>query len=142
MGADVMRWQYCAQPPNRNLLFGFGPAHEIKRKLLTLWNSTRVPRRLREIEGFRPSGTSRRPAGASARSTAGLSRGRASSSPRRPTAYEAYLTVDVIRAFDAFVDDLSNWYIRRSRRRFWDGDEAALRTLWFALVQGSASSRR
>ena len=26
MGADVMRWQFCAQPPDRNLLFGFGPA--------------------------------------------------------------------------------------------------------------------
>jgi isoleucyl-tRNA synthetase len=39
MGADVMRWQYCAQPPDRNLLFGFGPAHEIQRRLLTLWNS-------------------------------------------------------------------------------------------------------
>ena len=39
MGADVMRWQYCSQPPDRNLLFGFGPAHEIQRKLLTLWNS-------------------------------------------------------------------------------------------------------
>ena len=25
MGADVMRWQFCAQPPDRNLLFGFGP---------------------------------------------------------------------------------------------------------------------
>ena len=25
MGADVMRWQYCAQPPSQNLLFGFGP---------------------------------------------------------------------------------------------------------------------
>ncbi len=41
MGADVMRWQYCAQPPDRNLLFGFGPAHEIKRKLLTFWNSVK-----------------------------------------------------------------------------------------------------
>jgi isoleucyl-tRNA synthetase len=48
--------------------------------------------------------------------------------------YEAFLAVDVVRAFDSFVDDLSNWYIRRSRRRFWDGDEAALRTLWHALV--------
>ena len=41
MGADVMRWQFCAQPPDRNLLFGFGPGQEIKRKLLTLWNSAR-----------------------------------------------------------------------------------------------------
>ena len=45
------------------------------------------------------------------------------------------MTVQVIRAFEDFVDDLSNWYIRRSRRRFWDGDEIALRTLWCALVQ-------
>jgi isoleucyl-tRNA synthetase len=50
-------------------------------------------------------------------------------------AYEATLTVDVIRAFDAFVDDVSNWYIRRSRRRFYSYDEAAFRTLWYALVQ-------
>jgi isoleucyl-tRNA synthetase len=33
------------------------------------------------------------------------------------------------RALAAFVDDLSNWYVRRSRRRFWDGDPAALTTL-------------
>src|SRR5436305_14175524 len=39
MGADVMRWQYCAQPPDRNLLFGFGPADSIKREVLTPWNS-------------------------------------------------------------------------------------------------------
>ena len=41
----------------------------------------------------------------------------------------------MIRAFEAFVDDVSNWYIRRSRRRFYAFDEAAFRTLWFALVQ-------
>ena len=33
------------------------------------------------------------------------------------------------RAIAAFVDDLSNWYVRRSRRRFWDGDPAAFATL-------------
>ncbi len=49
--------------------------------------------------------------------------------------YEATMTIDVTRAFDAFVDDVSNWYIRRSRRRFYSFDEAAFRTLWFALVQ-------
>ncbi len=41
----------------------------------------------------------------------------------------------MIRLYEAYVDDLSNWYIRRSRRRFWDGEEAALQTLWYALVQ-------
>jgi isoleucyl-tRNA synthetase len=52
------------------------------------------------------------------------------------TAYESWMTVNVVRAYESFVDDVSNWYIRRSRRRFWDGDEAALRTLWYALAQG------
>jgi isoleucyl-tRNA synthetase len=33
------------------------------------------------------------------------------------------------KALATFIDDLSNWYVRRSRRRFWDGDPAALATL-------------
>jgi isoleucyl-tRNA synthetase len=45
------------------------------------------------------------------------------------------MTVNVIRAFEAFVDDLSNWYIRRSRSRFYGTDDLAFRTLWYALVQ-------
>jgi isoleucyl-tRNA synthetase len=49
--------------------------------------------------------------------------------------YERYLANEVITLYEAYVDDLSNWYIRRSRRRFWEGDEPALRTLWYALVQ-------
>ena len=36
-------------------------------------------------------------------------------------------------ALATFVDDLSNWYVRRSRRRFWDGDSAALTTLHHCL---------
>ena len=38
------------------------------------------------------------------------------------------------RALAQFIDDLSNWYVRRSRRRFWDGDVAALGTLHECLV--------
>jgi isoleucyl-tRNA synthetase len=38
------------------------------------------------------------------------------------------------RAIQSFVDDLSNWYVRRSRRRFWDGDPAAFATLHTALT--------
>jgi isoleucyl-tRNA synthetase len=38
------------------------------------------------------------------------------------------------RALARFIDDLSNWYVRRSRRRFWDGEVAALGTLHECLV--------
>jgi isoleucyl-tRNA synthetase len=38
------------------------------------------------------------------------------------------------RAIAAFVDDLSNWYVRRSRRRFWDGDAVAFATLHTCLT--------
>ena len=41
----------------------------------------------------------------------------------------------------AFVDDLSNWYVRRSRRRFWDGDPAAFATLRTCLVDRREAAR-
>ncbi|MDT0454114.1 class I tRNA ligase family protein, partial [Streptomyces hesseae] len=44
-------------------------------------------------------------------------------------ALEAYDTQRAGKLLSSFVDDLSNWYVRRSRRRFWQGDAAALRTL-------------
>ncbi|HEY0169065.1 MAG TPA: isoleucine--tRNA ligase [Jatrophihabitans sp.] len=44
-------------------------------------------------------------------------------------ALEAYDPARAGRALAGLIDDLSNWYVRRSRRRFWDGDPAALQTL-------------
>jgi isoleucyl-tRNA synthetase len=48
---------------------------------------------------------------------------------------EAYDATTAGRAIAAFVNDLSNWYVRRSRRRFWDGSPAALATLRRCLVE-------
>ncbi len=135
MGADVMRWQYCAQPPDRNLLFGYGPGHEIKRKLLTYWNSMKFLIDYGNIEGFAPEWANLEPEGDLRPLDRWLVERTKLLVAEATDAYEATLTVDVIRAFDAFVDDVSNWYIRRSRRRFYSFDEAAFRTLWFALVQ-------
>ncbi len=136
MGADVMRWQYCAQPPSQNLLFGYGPGEAIERKLLTLWNSASFFVQYATIEGFAPTyaDLDAPPAGGEP-----LDRwlvARTDQLVAEATAgYDAYLSVNVLRAVEAYVDDLSNWYIRRSRRRFWDGEEAALRALWRGLVQ-------
>jgi isoleucyl-tRNA synthetase len=138
MGADVMRWLYSRQPPTQNIRFGYGPADEVKRRLLTLWNSARFFLDYAAIEGFEPrsqdlaegvTGVQLRPLDAWLLARTNQLIGEAE------TAYEGYLSVDVINAFEAFLEDLSNWYIRRSRRRFYAFDEAAFRTLWTALVQ-------
>ncbi|MGH3023692.1 MAG: isoleucine--tRNA ligase [Gaiellaceae bacterium] len=139
MGADVMRWQFCAQPPDRNLLFGYGPANAIKKELLRLWNSVRFLVDYANIGGFRPSYADLEtpPLGEGARPLDHWLAERTRLYVAEATeALEDQLTHRLIEAFEAFVDDVSNWYIRRSRRRFWDEDEAAFRALWHALVQG------
>ena len=138
MGADVMRWQYCSQPPSQNLLFGYGPGREIERKLLTLWNSCKFLVDYANIEEWTPewADLAAGPSGELEPLDRWLVERTHSLVAEATQAYESWLTVDVVRAYEAFVDDVSNWYIRRSRRRFWDGDPVALGTLWYALVQG------
>src|SRR3954451_10741867 len=136
MGSDVMRWQFCAQPPDRNLLFGYGAAGEIKKKLLTLWNSATFFVNYANIEGFSPVPADLE--GGPDCELSGLDRWlleRTSQLVEQCTrGLEDQLTHQVMRAFDEYLDDLSNWYIRRSRRRFYSYDEAAFRTLWTALA--------
>jgi isoleucyl-tRNA synthetase len=129
MGADVMRWMYCEQVPSQNINFGYGPADDVKRRLLTLWNSVRFFVDYANVSG-EPEG---------AEDPEPLDRWLESRVEQliveATHAYERYWTPDVIALFEAFVDDLSNWYIRRSRRRFWKGDTAALQTLRSALLR-------
>ncbi|HEY5045538.1 MAG TPA: isoleucine--tRNA ligase [Solirubrobacteraceae bacterium] len=47
---------------------------------------------------------------------------------------DAYDVTSAGRAIAGLVDELSNWYVRRSRRRFWDGDPAAFQTLRTCLL--------
>ena len=134
MGADTMRWLFCSQNPAYELRFGYGIAEEVKRRFLTFWNSVKFFVDYANVQRFRPSWSEVEPADLAApldrwlvgRTNAFVLAGEA--------AYEAYDAVGVTREFEAYLDDLSNWYIRRSRRRFWADDEAALRTLWYALV--------
>jgi isoleucyl-tRNA synthetase len=136
MGADVMRWMYCAQTPTQGVKFGYAPAAEIKRRLLTLWNSVRFFVDYANIASFRPE-WGKLPARDALRPLDRWLIDRTHEFVETATrdGYERFLTVNVIRAFDAYVDDVSNWYIRRSRRRFWDGDHVALNVLWLSLVQ-------
>ena len=122
MGADVMRWQYCAQPPDQQpalrLRAGAGDQARAADALelgLVLRRRTRTSR-----ASARPRRPRRWRRGelAAARPLARRADA-ARSSPRRPRRTSDSCTVERDRAFEAYVDDLSNWYIRRSRRRFW-----------------------
>ncbi len=134
MGADTMRWLYCSQNPAQELRFGYGLAEDVKRRFLTFWNSVKFFSDYANIAGFRPEWGSIEPSPTESLDRWLVERTHAFVA-EATAAYDRWETVDVMREFEGYLDDLSNWYIRRSRRRFWDEDEAALRTLWYALVQ-------
>jgi isoleucyl-tRNA synthetase len=133
MGADIARWLYFAVPPSQNINFGYGPADEVKRRLLTLWNSVGFLVTYANIAAWRPEwGTE--PSSGHALDRWLVARTAALVRDAEAT-YERYWTPALTSVFETFVDDLSNWYIRRSRRRFWNGEPEALATLWWSVVQ-------
>ncbi|HSD01165.1 MAG TPA: isoleucine--tRNA ligase [Gaiellales bacterium] len=143
MGADVMRWMYAAQPPAQNLNFGYGRAGDVKKRLLTLWNTYAFFITYAGINEFQPE-VSTLAAGPRAEGMQALDRwlvARTQGLVREcRAALDAYDSPRLVRAFEAHVDDLSNWYVRLSRSRFWKSDDeastrAAHETLWYALVQ-------
>jgi isoleucyl-tRNA synthetase len=138
IGADVMRWMYCAISPEQNLAFGPGPADEKRRQvILPLWNVHRFLVNLVVSEGFDP----RRPAPALAERNimdrwilAELHAFLAIANQ----GFAAFDTLVVCQAAERFVELLSNWYVRRSRNRFhgatWTVDRrAAFHTLFEVL---------
>ena len=137
MGADVMRWMFCAHPPDRNLLFGYAGAYEVQRKLLTLWNSARFLVDYGNIEGFVPSYSDLEggPDTVELREIDRWLLARASQAVGDATdALDRWRVDELIEGFGSYLDDISNWYIRRNRRRFYDYDEAAFRSLWVGMV--------
>jgi len=143
MGADVMRWMYAGQQPAQNLNFGYGPAGEVKRRLLTLWNTYSFFVLYANVEGFTPRYDllETGPDPATARP---LDRWLTARTQwlvgSAGAALDAWDSPRLVRAFETFLDDLSNWYVRLSRTRFWRSDDpadtrAAFEALWYALVQ-------
>jgi isoleucyl-tRNA synthetase len=141
IGADVMRWMYALQTPSQNMNFGYGPANEVRRRLLTLWNSYAFLIRYAELDAFVPTyaDLTERPPSATA-----LDRWIVARVDETIAACDealgGYWPPAYARAVEALVDDLSAWYIRGSRARFWrsEGDadkDAAFRTLWYVLAQ-------
>ena len=55
IGVDVMRWMFIRQNVEKNLLFGYHKADDVRKKLLTLWNSYSFFCTYAEVDGFDPN---------------------------------------------------------------------------------------
>jgi isoleucyl-tRNA synthetase len=130
-GADAVRWfMLCSGSPWSARRVGHAALEEIVRKLLlTYWNTASFLTLYANAAGWVPGAApvpdvADRPL---------LDRWALSELHRTVVEVDAGLEAfDPTRAgrrISQFVDDLSNWYVRRSRRRFWAGEPAALATL-------------
>ena len=135
-GADALRWNFLSagQPWTTRRVSDDGIRETTRKTLLTLWNVFSFFATYADLDGWTPDASRGRRARRTC-STAGSS----ASSPTRcrwsPTRSTASTRSPRRHASRTFVDDLSNWYVRRSRPRFWkSSDPRAHATLHRCLV--------
>jgi isoleucyl-tRNA synthetase len=122
IGADVMRWMYASANPATNLRFGYGPGHEVVRRFfLPLWNSYGFFVTYARLDGWTPDQADGADGARTLLDRWILSRLDALVG-EVGAAFDGYDAMRATRAIEAFVDELSNWYVRRNRRRFWKGE--------------------
>ncbi|MEO3753036.1 isoleucine--tRNA ligase [Streptomyces sp. B6B3] len=129
-GADAVRWFMAAGgSPWVARRVGHGAIQEVVRKtLLTYWNTVAFQSLYARTGEWSPSDADPAPAERPLLDRWLLSELHALTE-MVTKAMDGYDTQRAGKLVSTFVDDLSNWYVRRSRRRFWQGDRAALRTL-------------
>jgi isoleucyl-tRNA synthetase len=171
LGVDTMRWMYLAQNPALDLRFGTRhkgkpvtlqtpegplaqtaegaptcevvsrPADEVRRQvLITLWNTYAFFVNYARLDDFDPAAAPVPVADRPEIDRWILSNLQALIETARRE-FEGYNTAAFLREAATFIDDLSNWYVRRNRRRFWrsrtagDRDKlAAYQTLYTVLL--------
>lgn len=148
MGVDVMRWLFCSHKPENDLLFGYKRGDEVRRQfLIPLWNVYSFFVTYANLDGWKPPAyPADNPEGPTPFSHNVLDQwvlARLNQAISLVTS--ALIDSDAFAAtivVDALIDDLTNWYVRRSRRRFWKSEQdadksAAYATLYHVLVKFS-----
>jgi isoleucyl-tRNA synthetase len=131
-GADALRWfMLCSGSPWSSRRVGHKVLDEIASKIIrTYWSVASFQSLYARANGWTPE------AGVAGERTV-LDHWALSEVHRLAgevdDALENFDTARAGKALATYIDDLSNWYVRRSRRRFWDGDPAALATLHESL---------
>jgi len=133
MGVDVMRWMFATARPEENILFGWHAADEARRRLLVLWNVYSFFVTYARLAGWGP-----KDAAPPVAARGPLDRWILARVARLASEVElqlrAYDALDAARAVDAFVEELSTWYLRRSRDRMRPSADPADRAAAFATL--------
>jgi isoleucyl-tRNA synthetase len=130
-GADAVRWFMAAGgSPWQSRRVGHAAIQEVVRKvLLTYWNTVSFQSLYAGLADWSPESSTATPAA----DRPEIDRWALSQAHRLARDVDAALddfdTQRAGRLISSTIDDLSNWYVRRSRRRFWAGDADALHTL-------------
>lgn len=146
MGADTMRWLYLSHKPEQNLRFGFNLGNETRRRfLIPLWNVYAFFVSYARLDAWQPPGKSdvtqvRSPVAAHAQLDQWIVERLNETAVAVRANLDQYDAERATKELESFLDDLSNWYVRRSRRRFWkseadDDKSAAYATLYHVLVE-------
>jgi isoleucyl-tRNA synthetase len=138
-GADSMRWLYARQRYDDNLLFGYNALATVRKELLIpLWNVYAFFVTYANADGWMNDGHSSDAHRRSSLDVWVLAR-LAQTVNDVNAALDAHEAKPATWAIERFIDDLSNWYVRRSRERFWregmdDDKRAAYETLYEVLT--------
>jgi isoleucyl-tRNA synthetase len=143
-GADAFRWYYLtAQQPWAGYRFSVDTVGEsVRQFLLTLWNTYSFWVLYANAENLGPGDVAfvdeeATKAPGNDLDRWALSRLQATVATVRER-MDAYDSTSAGRTIAEYVEELSNWYVRLSRRRFWDGDRAAFATLRHCLLETTA----
>jgi isoleucyl-tRNA synthetase len=152
-GADAFRWYYLtAQQPWAGYRFSVETVGEsVRQFLLTFWNTYSFWVLYANAENLAPEDLERQSDGSFVLNNRtqepwdglndldrwALSRLQATVATVRER-MDAYDCTSAGRAIAEYVEELSNWYVRLSRRRFWGGDRAAFATLHHCLLETAA----
>jgi isoleucyl-tRNA synthetase len=147
MGVDTMRWLFCGQKPENDLWFGYHRGDDVRAAfIIPLWNVYSFFANYARLDGWQPSGEfdPSYPEGSTPHSDNLMDRwilARLNQVVEKvSTSLEESDFMDASLFCESFLDDLSNWYVRRSKRRFWksehDADKnAAYATLYHVLIK-------
>jgi len=134
IGSDIVRWLFATQNPALNTNFGYGPADEVRRRfIIPWWNVYAFFVTYAALEPIDLRALLASPPPLRLLDRWILSRLAALVGTMRER-LDDYDPAGASRPAEGFVEDLSTWYVRRSRRRFWKSeDDADKRAAYFTL---------